>query len=97
MMPRLSFIFVGFALAVILTALPFAAVAGQWMSREPLLWLIGIAAVVQIGVHLHFFLGIGLSGKHQDRSASLLFACVLMFIMVGGTIWVIGNLNYRMM
>lgn len=90
-------ILTGFALAVILTVIPFAAVYGGWLSRSATLWLIAVAAVVQIGVHLHFFLGIGFSGKHRERVSALLFASVLMFIMVGGTLWVMNNLYVRMM
>ncbi|MEM7074981.1 MAG: cytochrome o ubiquinol oxidase subunit IV [Pseudomonadota bacterium] len=91
-----SSIWIGFALAVFLTALPFAAVAGQWLAREATLWLIALAAIVQIAVHLHFFLGIGFHRKHRERAISLLFASVLLIIMVGGTIWVISNLYLRM-
>ncbi|MEM7091210.1 MAG: cytochrome o ubiquinol oxidase subunit IV [Pseudomonadota bacterium] len=96
-MRELPTILIGFALAVLLTALPFAAVAGQWLPRGATIWLIAVAAVVQIIIHLHFFLGVGFTGKHRERITSLLFACVLMFVMVGGTLWVMGNLYWRMM
>lgn len=90
-------VFVGFALAVILTGLPFAAVMGKWLPREQTLWLVGLAAIIQIAVHLRFFLGIRFGSENQEKTGSLLFAGVLLFIMVGGTIWVMGNLNWRMM
>ncbi|WP_164658939.1 cytochrome o ubiquinol oxidase subunit IV [Tropicibacter sp. Alg240-R139] len=96
-MREMPTIVIGFCLAVILTALPFAVVIGQWLPRESTLWLIAVAAVLQIMVHLHFFLGVGFSSKHRERLTSLLFACVLMFIMVGGTLWVMTNLYWRMM
>lgn len=96
-MREMPTILTGFALAVILTVMPFAAVHGQWLSRGATLWLIAAAAILQIAVHLHFFLGVGFSGKHRERVSSLLFACVLMFIMVGGTLWVMNNLYVRMM
>lgn len=96
-MREMQTIVIGFCLAVLLTALPFAAIIGQWLPREGLLWLITIAAALQIMVHLHFFLGVGFSSKHRERLTSLLFACVLMFIMVGGTLWVMTNLYWRMM
>lgn len=96
-MQEMRKILIGFGLAVVLTALPFAAVAGQLVPRNATLWMIAIAAVVQILVHLHFFLGIGFTGPHRERLSSLIFACVLIFIMVGGTLWVMGNLYQRMM
>ena len=96
-MERMPAILTGFGLAVVLTILPFGAVAGHWLPRGTTLWLIAVAAILQIAVHLHFFLGIGLSGQHRERRITLLFACVLMFIMVGGTLWVMNNLYGRMM
>lgn len=89
-------IYAGFALAVILTAVPFASVVGGWLSRGTTLWLIGFCAISQIAVHLYFFLGVGFAKSQRDRTGPLLFTFVLLFIMVGGTIWVIGNLNWRM-
>lgn len=96
-MHKKSAIWVGFALAVLLTVLPFAVVAGQWLPRTFTLWLIAGAAIAQIAVHLHFFLGIGFHRKHRERAISLAFACVLLFIMVGGTIWIMTSLYWRMM
>lgn len=90
-------ILIGFCLAVVLTAVPFLTVAWNLLPRQAALWLIAVAAVVQIFVHLHFFLGIRFSGTHRDRLISLLFASVLLIIMVGGSLWVMGNLNWRMM
>jgi cytochrome o ubiquinol oxidase operon protein cyoD len=90
-------IFVGFSFAIVLTVIPFLLVDGKWLSRDAVLWVIGGMAIAQIAVHMRFFLGIGFGPKHRERAVSLLFACVLLFFMVGGTIWVIGNLNWRMM
>ncbi len=90
---------IGFTLALVLTGIPFALVAAKTLPREATLWAVGICAVVQIVVHLRFFLGIGTGSVEHERGrgAALLFACVLLFIMVGGTVWVMGNLNWRMM
>ena len=89
--------FIGFALAVLLTAIPFALVATQSLPRQATLLVIAVFAVVQIMAHLRFFLGTRLRSGDQSRTGALLFACVLLFVMVGGTIWVMGNLNWRMM
>ncbi|TMV08453.1 cytochrome o ubiquinol oxidase subunit IV [Ruegeria sediminis] len=90
-------ILIGFALAVVLTVLPFGLVATRLLPRDMTLWLVGVAAVTQIMVHLRFFLGIRLGSGDRERNGALIFAFVLLFIMVGGTLWVMGNLNYRMM
>ena len=86
----------GFFLAVVLTLIPFLAVAFQMGSRATLVAVIAGTAIVQILVHLRFFLGIRLQKSGRDNLLPLIFACVLLFIMVGGTLWVMTNIGYRM-
>ncbi|MGJ8583388.1 MAG: cytochrome o ubiquinol oxidase subunit IV [Marinosulfonomonas sp.] len=86
----------GFVLAVVLTLIPFLAVFYQMGSRTTLAALIAGTAIVQILVHLRFFLGIRFQKSGTDNLFPLLFACVLLFIMVGGTMWVMTNIGYRM-
>ena len=47
---------VGFVLAVILTAIPFALVATHALAPSTTMLVIAVAAVLQILVHLRFFL-----------------------------------------
>lgn len=86
----------GFVLAVVLTVIPFLAVTFQLGSRTVLATVIVVTAIVQILVHLRYFLGIRLQKSGTDNLLPLLFACVLLFIMVGGTLWVMTNIGYRM-
>lgn len=88
---------IGFGAAALLTAVPFAFVAFGIVSPAHTLWIIGLAGVAQIIVHLRVFLGIRLRSGDRERNAALIFAVVLLCIMVGGTLWIMGNLNYRMM
>lgn len=88
--------FIGFVLAVILTAIPFLTVLFKLGSRETIVAVIAGTAIVQILVHLRFFLGIRLRKSVPENLYPLLFAGVLMFIMVGGTLWVMTNMSYRM-
>lgn len=88
--------FTGFALAVALTVIPFLTVLFKPFPRETIFAIIAGTALVQIIVHLRFFLGIRLRRSSPDNVFPLLFALVLFFIMVGGTLWIMGNLNYRM-
>src|SRR4029077_18968497 len=46
----------GFALALILTAIPFALVAFKPLPTPPTLIIIGVAAAIQVLVHLRYFL-----------------------------------------
>lgn len=88
---------IGFALAVLLTAVAFAAVVmGAW-SRATVLWIIAVTAVVQIVVHFRFFLHIDLSKSKSDDLQLILFSFLILAMMVGGTIWILANLHARMM
>ena len=86
----------GFALAVLLTLIPFAAVGLKLFSSQTTIAVIVIAAIVQIVVHLRFFLGIRIKPDRPRAMVSLLFAVVLMVIMIGGTLWIMTDLAVRM-
>jgi cytochrome o ubiquinol oxidase operon protein cyoD len=88
---------VGLALAVILTAIPFALVATRALPRPATLAVIAVAAVLQVGVHLRFFLQLGLRSTPLENLLALAFAGVLIVFMVGGTLWIMFDLHYRMM
>jgi cytochrome o ubiquinol oxidase operon protein cyoD len=86
----------GFALALVLTAIPFALVAAGTLPRQSTLIVIAIAAVIQILVHLRYFLHLDLIETPRENLLSIGFAAVLVFIMVGGSLWVMFNLQQRM-
>lgn len=86
----------GFTLAALLTAIPFLAVWLRPLSHELTLSVIAIAAVAQIVVHLRIFLGIRIVASKRGAWISLVFATVLLFIMIGGTLWIMTNLAWRM-
>ncbi len=87
----------GFVAALILTVIPFALVAVDVLHRMPTLTIIAIAAVIQILVHLRYFLHIDLATTPRENLLALAFAGVLIFLLVGGSLWVIFDLYDRMM
>lgn len=87
----------GFFLSIILTAIPFALVMKGMLSHRFTLIAIFCAAVVQILVHLYYFLHLDASTKARWSVLSLLFALLIMVLIVGGSIWIMYNLNYRLM
>ena len=89
--------FTGFVLSLILTAIPFALVmSGTWSSSATLAGIF-IAGIVQILVHLHYFLHLDTSSTARWNVLALMFTLVIMVLFVGGTIWIMYNLYYRMM
>jgi cytochrome o ubiquinol oxidase operon protein cyoD len=87
---------VGFVLAVVLTAIPFGVVAKHYTSPSNTLVVIAVAAVLQILVHLRFFLHLRLSGTARENLLAIAFAAVLILIMMGGSLWIMFDLSRRM-
>jgi cytochrome o ubiquinol oxidase subunit IV len=85
----------GVALALPLTLVPFALVHWGGESRLTLLLIIGALALVQMIVHFRCFLHIRLSQRREDLQL-ILFSTLVLFIMIGGTVWIMGSLMLRM-
>ena len=87
----------GFVLALLLTGVPFGLVVANLLPPFTTLVVIAVLAVVQVMVHLRYFLHIDLKETPRENLLALAFAAVLIFLMVGGTLWIMLDLNARMM
>ncbi len=87
----------GFVLSLILTAIPFVLVMHGTLSAAVTLALICSAGLVQILVHLHYFLHLDTSSAARWNVLALIFTFLIMVLFVGGTLWIMSSLNYRMM
>ena len=87
---------IGFVLAVGLTAIPFYAVITHALPPGRTLLLIGVAAILQILVHLRFFLHLNFTSTPKENLLAIVFTAVLIFIMVGGSFWIMFALHQRM-
>jgi cytochrome o ubiquinol oxidase operon protein cyoD len=87
----------GFVFAFVLTGIPFGLVAAGLLPRFTTLVIIAVLAVLQVVVHLRYFLHIDLRSTPRDNLLALAFAAVLICIMIGGTLWIMLDLNARMM
>ena len=76
---------------------PVRAGGGGPPAAFTTLVVIAILALVQVVVHLRYFLHIDLKSTPRDNLLALAFAAVLICIMVGGTLWIMLDLNARMM
>lgn len=87
----------GFVLSLILTAMPFALVMrGAWSSAAALAGIFS-AGIVQILVHLHYFLHLDTSSAAGWNMLAIIFTLLIMALFVGGSIWIMNDLHYRMM
>jgi len=88
----------GFILSVGFTAFAFALVGmGGGLSRGLVLVGILAAAIAQILVQLRCFLHLGTGPSPRWNVMSLAFTLLIMLLFVGGTLWIMTNLNSRMM
>jgi cytochrome o ubiquinol oxidase operon protein cyoD len=88
---------VGFVLAVVLTLISFGiAAAGVQPTYVAVIGLVA-AAVVQMLVHLYYFLHLEPSRENQWNFISIVFTAIILLIFILGTVWVIFSLNSRMM
>jgi cytochrome o ubiquinol oxidase operon protein cyoD len=88
----------GFLLSVVLTAIPFWLVMGDVLgsSRLTAFAVMGFA-VVQIVVHMIFFLHMNTHSEAGWNMLALVFTAVLVVIMLAGSLWVMYHLNTNMM
>jgi|SRR5579863_3097346 len=89
---------IGFALSVILTVAAFGLVIGGYLSPSASLIAITVLAIVQILVHLVYFLHMGLASSQQRwDSLSFAYSALCILILVIGTVWVMHNVAMNMM
>ena len=88
----------GFVLAVILTAIPFWLVMGKVFDKPSTTAFIILGfAVVQIVVHMIYFLHLDAKSESGWNMLALIFTLVLVVITLSGSLWVMYHLNHNMM
>ncbi|EHH69315.1 cytochrome o ubiquinol oxidase subunit IV [Gluconobacter morbifer G707] len=88
---------IGFVLAVILTIASFAAVLTHALSPGLALAALAILAVVQIVVHLVFFLHLNTSTEQSWNLMCFIFAAVSVVVIIGGTLFIMHDTAINMM
>lgn len=89
---------IGFALSVFLTAIPFWLVMGKVIDNANLTaFVILVFAVVQVLVHMFYFLHLNTRSEGGWNMLALIFTLVLLVILIVGSLWVMQHLNANMM
>ncbi|RWE42741.1 MAG: cytochrome o ubiquinol oxidase subunit IV [Mesorhizobium sp.] len=89
---------IGFVLSVILTAIPFWLVmSGVIDNKQATAIVIMAFAVVQIVVHMVFFLHMNTASEGGWSMLALIFTLILVVIVLTGSLWVMYHLNANMM
>lgn len=88
---------IGLVLALVLTLIAFGLVWLKVVSGTQALAVLGFLALVQVVVHLRFFLHIDLGKSHRDDLMLILFTSLILLLIVAGTIWILWDQHARMM
>lgn len=89
---------IGFGLSVILTAIPFWLVMSNVFPSPTATGLIIMAfAVVQIVVHMVYFLHMDFKVQGGWSMMALIFTLILVLIALTGSLWVMYHLDRNMM
>jgi len=91
---------VGFILAVLLTAGAFIAAKsgiGNAAGAGTAIAIIAVLAVVQIAVHVVFFLHLGRGSNRMWNTLAFAYTVLGVVVLVFGTLWVMCNVGGLMM
>lgn len=88
----------GFVLSVILTAIPFWLVmTGAIESKQLTAFAVVGCAIVQIVVHMVYFLHMNGRAEGGWTMMALVFTLIVVVIALAGSLWVMYHLNTNMM
>lgn len=88
----------GFVLSVILTAIPFWLVMADVIGDKLITGIVILGfAIVQIIVHMIYFLHMNTKSEGGWTFLALIFTVTIVAITLSGSIWVMHHLNTNMM
>lgn len=87
----------GFFVSLVITCISFLLVGFEAFEPKALIYTISVLALVQAIVQLAFFLHVGQEGKPHWETLLFFFMLLILMIIVVGSLWVMNNLNMRMM
>ncbi|GAN53885.1 cytochrome o ubiquinol oxidase subunit IV [Tanticharoenia sakaeratensis] len=89
--------FIGFVLSVVLTAAAFAIVMMHGMSPTATIGAIAALAVIQVLVHLVFFLHLSTNSESRWNTMAFVFTVISVILLVGGTLFIMHDTSVNMM
>jgi cytochrome o ubiquinol oxidase operon protein cyoD len=87
----------GLALAILLTAASFFVAGTELVWQPSIPVALVVLAIAQMGVHLVFFLHITTGADNTNNVLALAFGVLIVIILMGGSLWIMSNLNHNMM
>jgi cytochrome o ubiquinol oxidase operon protein cyoD len=87
----------GYFLSIALIFVAYSIATKTSLMRWSLILIVMSIAAIQTLVQLVTFLHLGLESKPKWALISTLCAFLIIFIIFGGTLWIMRNLNYNLM
>ena len=81
----------------VLDIFPYGEVITGKMSRHLIIVGVIVLAILQISIHLRYFLHLSFGSPQNWNLLAILFALFIIIIMVGGTLWIMNDLNGHML
>lgn len=85
----------GFVLSLVLTLAAYSVVVNKMASGWTAVYIILALALIQLIVQIVFFLHLGREQKPRWNLTVMLFAVMVVVILVGGSLWIMHNMNYH--
>ncbi|ADV33641.1 cytochrome o ubiquinol oxidase, subunit IV [Candidatus Blochmanniella vafra str. BVAF] len=89
--------FIGFVLSLILTIIPFYTIQYNIFDKKILLIITISCALIQIYIHLVYFLHLIHISDRKWIITSLIFTIFIVFILVLGSVWIMTHLHHNLM
>jgi cytochrome o ubiquinol oxidase operon protein cyoD len=87
---------IGLVLAAGLSAASFLLPLTGLVYAPALPVALVVMAIAQMGVHLVFFLHITTGPDNTNNVLALAFGVLIVFLILGGSLWIMANLNQNM-
>ena len=88
---------IGFILSVILTLIPFGLVMYPPLPKDMTVLIVVAFAVIQLVVHLYYFLHLDSSKAARSSVTSFLFTALVIALLVGLSLWIMFSIHTFMM
>ncbi|WP_407315196.1 cytochrome o ubiquinol oxidase subunit IV [Pseudomonas sp. nanlin1] len=88
---------IGFVLSVILTAIPFGLVMHPVLPKDMTLLIVLALAVIQVVVHLVYFLHLDRSSEQRWNVIAFIFSAIIIAFLVGLSLWIMFSIHHFMM
>jgi cytochrome o ubiquinol oxidase operon protein cyoD len=88
---------IGFILSVILTLIPFGLVMYPTLPKSITLMIVVAFAVIQVLVHLVYFLHLDRSAAQRNNVIAFVFAAIVIVLLVGLSLWIMFSIHTFMM